>query len=225
MNCRVASNRADLRIMTLGEYSQGLALNTKNARAERAIQTIMYMAQTFMVHASLHWTDRGSDDLSLGSFVVKHSVWWLGYEKAMTGYPKTFRTFVTKQVSGWCGCNSKLSLWEKGVDSKCPQCGCEHENSKHLTRCTDPGVKHLDYAKPPGGANELGFQISKMSGVSLRTNRGVYIFNTNHFSPFLKIFLDFFQIVFKILFYSRNLQIHIRERGRGLKNISPSSLF
>jgi len=35
----------------------------------------MYMAQTFMVHASLHWTDRGSDDLSLGSFVVKHSVW------------------------------------------------------------------------------------------------------------------------------------------------------
>jgi len=42
--------------------SQGLALNTKNARAERAIQTIMYMAQTFMVHASLHWTDRGSDE-------------------------------------------------------------------------------------------------------------------------------------------------------------------
>jgi predicted RNA-binding Zn-ribbon protein involved in translation (DUF1610 family) len=67
------------------------------------------------------------------------SIWWLGYEKAMAGYPKTFRTFVTKQVSGWCGCNSKLSLWEKGVDSKCPQCGCEHENSKHLTRCTDPG--------------------------------------------------------------------------------------
>ncbi len=57
----------------------------------------------------------------------------------MTGYPKTFHTFVTKQVSGWCGCNSKLSLWEKGVDSKCPQCGCENENSKHLTRCTDPG--------------------------------------------------------------------------------------
>jgi hypothetical protein len=67
------------------------------------------------------------------------SVWWLGYEKAIAGYPKTFHTFVTKQVSGWCGCNSKLSLWEKGVDSKCPQCGCEHENSKHLTLCTDPG--------------------------------------------------------------------------------------
>ncbi len=28
-----------------------------------------------MVHAFLHWTDRGSDDLSLWSFAVKHSVW------------------------------------------------------------------------------------------------------------------------------------------------------
>jgi hypothetical protein len=35
----------------------------------------MYMARTFMVHASLHWTERGSDDLSLWSFAVKHSVW------------------------------------------------------------------------------------------------------------------------------------------------------
>jgi hypothetical protein len=48
---------------------------TPEARAERAIQTIMYMAQTFMVHASLHWTDKGSDDISLLSFAVKHSVW------------------------------------------------------------------------------------------------------------------------------------------------------
>ncbi len=67
------------------------------------------------------------------------SIWWDGYEKAMAGYPKTFHTFVTKQVSGWCGCNSKLLLWEENVVSKCPQCGCEHENSKHLTQCTDPG--------------------------------------------------------------------------------------
>ena len=35
----------------------------------------MYMARTFMVHASLHWTERGSDDISLWSFAVKHSVW------------------------------------------------------------------------------------------------------------------------------------------------------
>ncbi len=53
----------------------GVGAQHQNARAERGIQTIMYMARTFMVHASLHWTDRGSDDLSLWSFAVKHSVW------------------------------------------------------------------------------------------------------------------------------------------------------
>jgi len=32
----------------------GVGTQHQNARAERAIQTIMYMARTFMVHASLH---------------------------------------------------------------------------------------------------------------------------------------------------------------------------
>jgi hypothetical protein len=53
----------------------GVGAQHQNARAEQAIQTIMYMARTFMVHASLHWTEHGSDDLSLWSFAVKHSVW------------------------------------------------------------------------------------------------------------------------------------------------------
>jgi hypothetical protein len=37
----------------------------QNVWAEHAIQTIMYMAQSFMVQPSLHWTDQGSDDISL----------------------------------------------------------------------------------------------------------------------------------------------------------------
>ncbi len=53
----------------------GVGAQHQNAHAECAIQTIMYMVQTFMVHTSLHWTERGSDDLSLWSFAVKHSVW------------------------------------------------------------------------------------------------------------------------------------------------------
>ncbi len=53
----------------------GVGAQHQNAHAERAIQTIMYMARTFMVHASLYWTDCGLDDLSLWSFAVKHSVW------------------------------------------------------------------------------------------------------------------------------------------------------
>ena len=48
----------------------------QNAQAERgAIQTIMYMAWTFMVHSSLHWTDRGLDDISLWPFAGMHVVW------------------------------------------------------------------------------------------------------------------------------------------------------
>ena len=38
----------------------------QNARSERAIQTIMHtMVRTFLVHACLYRTERGSDDLSL----------------------------------------------------------------------------------------------------------------------------------------------------------------
>jgi hypothetical protein len=53
----------------------GVGAQHQNAHGEHAIQTIMYMVWTFMVHASLHWTKRGSEDLSLWSFAVKHSVW------------------------------------------------------------------------------------------------------------------------------------------------------
>jgi hypothetical protein len=67
------------------------------------------------------------------------SVWWSGYDRPISEYPKTFHTFITKQVSGWCGCISKLSLWEDNIINKCPQCDLEHKNSKHLTRCRDPG--------------------------------------------------------------------------------------
>ena len=33
------------------------------------------MAQCFMIHSSLYWTDQGSDDFSLLPFAVKHVVW------------------------------------------------------------------------------------------------------------------------------------------------------
>ncbi len=53
----------------------GVGAQHQNARAKRAIQTIMFMACSFMVHASLHLTDRGSDDILLWPFAVKHAVW------------------------------------------------------------------------------------------------------------------------------------------------------
>ena len=43
----------------------GVGAQHQNSKAERAIQTIMYMACTFLVHSSLHWTDMGADNISL----------------------------------------------------------------------------------------------------------------------------------------------------------------
>ncbi|EJK59956.1 hypothetical protein THAOC_19768 [Thalassiosira oceanica] len=49
----------------------------QNARAERAIQTIMSMARTYMIHVGLRWSrnerDRGTtDNLALWAFAVRH---------------------------------------------------------------------------------------------------------------------------------------------------------
>ncbi len=49
----------------------GVGAQHQNFKAERAIQTIMYMACTFLVHSSLHWTDMGADDISLWPFAVE----------------------------------------------------------------------------------------------------------------------------------------------------------
>jgi hypothetical protein len=34
-------------------------------------------------------------------------IWWTRVGKAMASYDKMFRIFISKQVSGWCGSNSK----------------------------------------------------------------------------------------------------------------------
>ena len=53
----------------------GVGAKHQNGRAERAIQTVMYMARTFMIHTSLHWNERGTDDIALWPFAVRHAVW------------------------------------------------------------------------------------------------------------------------------------------------------
>ncbi len=53
----------------------GMGAQHQNSKAEQAIQTIMYMARTFLVHSSLLWSDMGVDDISLWLFAVQHAVW------------------------------------------------------------------------------------------------------------------------------------------------------
>ena len=51
--------------MQLQSFS-GVGSQHHNSKSERAIQTVMYMTRTFLVHSSLHWTDMGADDILLG---------------------------------------------------------------------------------------------------------------------------------------------------------------
>ncbi len=57
------------------QFFSGVGAQHQNARAKRAIQTIMYMAHCFIVHSSLHWTDQGLDDILLWPFAVQHAMW------------------------------------------------------------------------------------------------------------------------------------------------------
>jgi len=67
--------RKDCNFKGRSQSFSGVGVQHQNARAERAIQTIMYTARKFMVHTSFHWSDRGVDDISLWSFTVKHAAW------------------------------------------------------------------------------------------------------------------------------------------------------
>jgi hypothetical protein len=86
-------------------------------------------------------------------------IWWKGMKMAMDSYPKMSRIFVVKKVSGWCGSNSKQSLWDTSINNICPHCGVTNETSKHMTHCQNHGraarfkesvaevVPHLEKAK------------------------------------------------------------------------------
>ncbi len=67
-------------------------------------------------------------------------IWWEGMRNAIESYPKMFRIFITKQILGWCGSNSKQSLWDTTISNECPNCGLASKTSKkHLTCCSYRG--------------------------------------------------------------------------------------
>ena len=65
----------DCKFKRQSQSFSGVGAKHQNFLATRAIQTIMYMARTFMVHVSHHWCERGVDDLGLWGFAVKHAAW------------------------------------------------------------------------------------------------------------------------------------------------------
>jgi hypothetical protein len=53
--------------------------------------------------------------------------------------PKMFCIFVCKQVSGWCGSNSKISLWDQASAMPALIVALQNKTSKHMTQCSHKG--------------------------------------------------------------------------------------
>ena len=82
-------------------------------------------------------------------------IYWPGMDKVMNKhFPRMFGVFVTKHVSGCCGCNAFLSLIDPTVKNICPSCGLRGtpgestasrggETTEHIVQCRDPGRTEL----------------------------------------------------------------------------------
>ena len=71
------------------------------------------------------------------SWAAYDTIYWVGMEQAMKLFPRLFRNWVTKQVSGMCGCTSARVHWVKDLADKCPSCGKPGDTSTHVTICED----------------------------------------------------------------------------------------
>ena len=64
---------------------------------------------------------------------------WDSMYDAMHSFPDLYRMWVTKHVTGWCGTNRKLYLWEQRTDDICPCCDLGAiERPRHLLTCPSP---------------------------------------------------------------------------------------
>ena len=64
-------------------------------------------------------------------------VYWEGLGRTMRKYPKMYRTWITKQICGVCGCNEHLSRFKTKVADVFPTCGKRGESVAHITVCAD----------------------------------------------------------------------------------------
>jgi hypothetical protein len=66
-------------------------------------------------------------------------IYWEGMEKAVSKFPDTFKFWISKHVSHFCGTNRFLSKIDPSVKNICPNCGQPDESTSHIIRCSDPG--------------------------------------------------------------------------------------
>ena len=89
------------------------------------------------------WGSRTARELFHSKKIVNRDLFdlihWRGMDKLMGKYPKIYRNFVTKHVSGCSGINSHLAHWDDTVQNFCPSCGNANESVFHITTCRNEG--------------------------------------------------------------------------------------
>ncbi len=94
------------------------------------------------------WGYRSAQSLYAKKDIIRkedfHQVWWDGLDSAMAGYPKTYRVWLTKHISEFCGSNVQLYYWSRGKQlPKCKFCDKADKYTMHICRCRDPGCNSM----------------------------------------------------------------------------------
>jgi hypothetical protein len=72
-----------------------------------------------------------------------YSIAWNYVRCAMSKYPPSYCTWVTKQASGFNATNYQQARIDGRADATCPCCGHNSETTGHITRCPNPGRRKL----------------------------------------------------------------------------------
>ena len=87
---------------------------------------------------------RGSNKGGLG-WQEEHfnEVDWEALSKTIKRKPKGFQLWLSKQSIGICATQKNTARIQDILDDRCPNCGKQGEDNKHLNRCTNPGRVQL----------------------------------------------------------------------------------
>jgi hypothetical protein len=64
---------------------------------------------------------------------------WKALERALNRRPNRFQLWLSKQAIGICATQKNTARIQDILDDRCPNCGKQGEDNKHLNTCTDPG--------------------------------------------------------------------------------------
>ena len=64
-----------------------------------------------------------------------YEVDWDAIRLTLSGKPKMYNQWYSKQYSGWCGTGKNMKTWKQTDDARCPNCNTLEEDAGHLMVC------------------------------------------------------------------------------------------